>query len=191
MTARALPRAAASEAELMAALADGDLSALGELYDRHGEAVRRFALRITGHLDQADDVTHDTFLALVDAAPRYEAPRPVRGFVIGIAGKLVLRARRRTAIGARILAELRAAWGRDDARTPEDVASADEQLARYRRALQRMSHTKRVVVVMADVEGLTGPEIAAALDIPIGTVWTRLHHARAELRNALAKGGRA
>ena len=52
-------------------------------------------------------------------------------------------------------------------------------------ALERMSPAKRIVVLMAQVEGLTAPEIAEALGIPVGTVWTRLHAARRELRHAM------
>jgi RNA polymerase sigma-70 factor (ECF subfamily) len=171
----------------MRTLADGDLSALGELYDRYAEDVRRFVLRATGRLDVADDLTHDAFVALADSAKRYHDDHSVRSFVIGIAGKLVLRRRRRSAVALRLLADLRAWLRTADERTPEAAATDDERLARYRRALERMSEAKRVAVVMADVEGLSGPEIAEALDIPVGTVWTRLHHAREELRRALGE----
>ena len=190
MSARAANKRSASEAAndaaLMHQLADGDLSPLGELYDRYASDVRRFVLRSTGKLDVADDVTHDAFVALADSANRYDSAYPVRSYLIGIAGKLVLGRRRRAAIGFRVLAEMRGWLRRVDERTPETQASADEQLERYRAALARMSEAKRLTVMMADIEGLSGPEIAESLQIPLGTVWTRLHHARRELRRALA-----
>lgn len=178
-----------SEAEMMRQLAAGDLSTLGELYDRYAPDVRRFVMRASVGEATADDLTHDAFLALADSAGRYDEQFPVRSFVIGIAGKLLLRRRRRGALVLRMLSELRIAVFGVESRTPEAVAAADEQLRRYRDALEGLSEAKRVVVVMADVEGLSGPEIAACLDIPVGTVWTRLHHARAELRHALRAGG--
>jgi RNA polymerase sigma-70 factor (ECF subfamily) len=49
------------------------------------------------------------------------------------------------------------------------------------RALEQLSTAKRTVLLMAEVEGMTCAEIADALGIPIGTVWTRLHHARREV----------
>jgi RNA polymerase sigma-70 factor (ECF subfamily) len=56
------------------------------------------------------------------------------------------------------------------------------------RALRLISAPKRITFLMAEVEGLSCPEIATALQIPIGTVWTRLHAARRELRRALQEG---
>ena len=53
------------------------------------------------------------------------------------------------------------------------------------RALATLSEAKRVTLLLAEVEGLTCQEIADALAVPIGTVWTRLHAARRELRNTL------
>lgn len=190
MTAARRAASRSDETQLVQRVADGDLSALGELYDRYAEDVRRFAFRATGHVDVAEDVTHDAFVELVEAAKRFDARCSVRAFVVGIAGKLVLRRRRRSAIFSRVLAAFGEQPVTRHERTPEGEASDEQQLARYRRALARLSDAKRVTVVMADVEGLTGPEIAAALDVPLGTVWTRLHHARAELQHAMQGGAR-
>lgn len=174
-----------SDAELVGQLAAGDVSALGALYDTYAKTVRGFAMRSTGDLTIAEDVTHDTFIALVDAAKRYDAAYPARSFIIGIAGKLVLRRRRKMAVAFRVLSDLRKWVRRADERTPETQAGASEELERFQAALARLSPAKRVTLMMADVEGLSGNEIAQALDIPVGTVWTRLHHARTDLRHAL------
>jgi len=157
------------DAVLMRRLAPGNLSALGVFYDRHGDRVRHFVLRATCDPSLVDDITQDAFLALADAAPRYDATRPVRNFLVGIAGKLILRERRRMAITARVLNELKGWLGDADERTPETTAQAAEHLVRYDRALARLSEEKRVTVVMCDLEGMSGAEIAAALDIPVGS----------------------
>ena len=170
-------------------LADGDLSALGELYDLYADDVRRFAMRATGTLDVAEDITHDTFIALTGAAKRYDGSHPPRSFLIGIAAKLIMRRKRKLAIRFKWLAQLARQLTGVDLRTPEAAASTDEELKHYCDALARLSEAKRITVLMADVEGLSGAEIAQALDIPIGTVWTRLHHARAELLAAIAREG--
>jgi RNA polymerase sigma-70 factor (ECF subfamily) len=70
---------------------------------------------------------------------------------------------------------------------PEETLLVGELRAQLSQALHSLTPQKRVVIVMAEVEGLSGPEIAQALDIPLGTVWTRLHHARAELRKQLSR----
>jgi RNA polymerase sigma factor (sigma-70 family) len=57
------------------------------------------------------------------------------------------------------------------------------------RALAQLSEAKRVTLLMAEVEGMSCAEIASALKVPIGTVWTRLHAARRELRQTLSEAG--
>ena len=73
-------------------------------------------------------------------------------------------------------------------RTPEDAASTTEEMRRFDDALGRLTEEKRLVFLLVEREGLSGEDVARALDIPVNTVWTRLHHARNGLRKALASG---
>ena len=66
-----------------------------------------------------------------------------------------------------------------------DPRAAVQARSDIERALVRISAAKRITLLMAEVEGLSCAEIAAALGVPIGTVWTRLHAARRELRQVL------
>ncbi len=59
-------------------------------------------------------------------------------------------------------------------------------MRRFDDALGRLSEEKRLVFLLIEREGLSGEEVAQALDIPVNTVWTRIHHARNDLRKALA-----
>lgn len=186
MSAQPARRLRAADPALMARLAAGELTALGELYDRHSEDVRRFLYRATGSADEADDLTHDAFLTLTRAAKNYDGVHPARSFLLGIAAKLLLRRRRSLAQRLRNLTQFGATAPRVLERTPEDEAGGREQLERFRAALERLSPAKRIAVLLADVEGLSGEQVAQALDVPLGTVWTRLHYGRAELRQALA-----
>src|SRR5690606_39221460 len=111
------------------------LSALGTIYDRYADDVRRFAFRTTGRLDVAEDVTHDAFIELAAAAKRYDDRSSVRAFAIGIAAKLILRRRRRLAVAMRVFAQLGERLLERDDRTPESEAAEGEELARYRSAL--------------------------------------------------------
>ncbi len=178
-------RIARSDAELMRALASGELGPLGELYDRYHDDVRQFARRACSRDGDVDDVVHDTFLTAARAAAAYDGRPCARPFLIGVAAQLVRRRRRVWARWAEVLEAF--GWAHDQSapRTPEEVAGTAEVVARVERALSHLSEEKRLVLLLFEREGLSGEEIARALDIPVGTVWTRLHHARADMRRAL------
>lgn len=173
-----------ADARAMEKLAGGEVDALGELYDRHREAVRRFAIRMTGNAADADDLVHATFLAAMKSAGAFDRTRSLRPWLLGIAARLLRRERSLLARGTRLLTNV---WAVNAPRSgdPEQAVGARENVER---ALGRLSHAKREVLVLAEVEGLSGEEIARALEIPLGTVWTRLHHARRELGAALDRG---
>jgi RNA polymerase sigma-70 factor (ECF subfamily) len=178
-----------SDPHLMRALAGGDLGALGVLYDRHRARVRQFLRRAMPGSAEIDDLVHETFLALPQAAPSYDGRRRARPFVIGVAAQMVRRRRRGLARWMEFLQELQDVC-LDVAVPPDADYERAEDLAAVDRALARMSEDKRLVYLMVEREEMSGEEVASALAIPIGTVWTRLHHARAALRRSLLKRGK-
>jgi len=169
----------ASDAALMASMAAGDLAALGELYQRYRADLRCFVLRATSRHDDAEDVLHDAFLVAARIAAKYDGRASCRSWLIGIAARLVQQRAQRIARVTRYLARL--ARLREGVRSPLPNLEARSSLDAIDRGLARMTAGKRIVLVMAEVEGMTCHEIAEALGIPVGTVWTRLHHARREL----------
>jgi RNA polymerase sigma-70 factor (ECF subfamily) len=176
---------AAPDPEIMRRLAAGDSSALGELYDRHSHSIRRFLAQITANAEDVDDLTHAAFLAAAEIAGRYDGRPSCRPWLIGIAAQML---RRRKRMFGRFRTFLSSLGGAQTASA--DPARGFQERTDVRRALLAISEAKRVTFLMAEVEGLTCPEIAAALKIPIGTVWTRLHSARRELRQALESSER-
>jgi RNA polymerase sigma-70 factor (ECF subfamily) len=177
-----------SDAELIAKIASGELGALGALYDRYHDDVRRFAARATATSADVDDVVHDTFLTLARVSARYDGRPNARPFLLGVAAQLIRRRRRSLARLSRALRDF--AFAPVFAHpTPEQEVGRSEERARFDAALAKMSDDKRLVFVLFEREGLSGDEIARALEIPVNTVWTRLHHARAALRKALGEGG--
>lgn len=176
------PGARPDDAELMARLAAGDIGALGELYDRHQASVRRFLMRATAGAGDVDDLVHATFLTAAQSAARYDGRAACRPWLVGIAVRLLRR--RRLALGRffALVSSLRAL--RPAAADPRAKLHARSDVER---ALARLSETKRITLLLAEVEGLSGPEIAELLDIPVGTVWTRLFAARRELRRLLGE----
>lgn len=176
--------AEATDGELLRRIGDGDLGPLGILYDRYHADVRQFIAHATSGGGDTDDLTHDTFLTLSSIAARFDGRATARPFLIGIAAQLVRRRRRGVMRWARALASF--AWSAGDAAplTPEISAAGNEEMRRFEEALARLSEDKRLVFLLVEREGLSGEEVAASLEIPVNTVWTRLHYARAELRRA-------
>jgi RNA polymerase sigma-70 factor (ECF subfamily) len=173
-----------SDAELMHELAQGDIGALGRLYDRYHAGLRRFVARATADAEDVDDLVQAIFLEAAKTAARYDRSRPsCRPWLVGIAAHLLRRRRQSFARFVAVLASL--GTRRTCAHDPRSSLHARTDLDR---ALAELSEAKRVTLLMAEVEGFSCQEIAAALRIPIGTVWTRLHAARRELRQALGDG---
>jgi RNA polymerase sigma factor (sigma-70 family) len=170
------------DSDLLRALAAGDSGALGELYDRYRASIRRFLARATADAEDVDDLVHGTFLAAATSAGRYDGRPCCRPWLLGIAAQLL---RRRHRALSRLLAVLTSfGGGRPGSADPRPALHARSDVER---ALRLISESKRITFLLAEVEGLTCPEIAGMLDIPIGTVWTRLHAARRELRQALQR----
>ncbi|MGC4087520.1 MAG: RNA polymerase sigma factor [Polyangiaceae bacterium] len=177
-----------NDAELVAHIASGDLHSLGKLYDRYSRDIRRFVGRLGVHANHIDDLVQTTFLEVTHAAPRYDGRVAVKNWLFGIAAIAVRRHRRSLSrLAARI-----DAWARELSVFPSAVSPADDydashEARRAMRALDKLSAKKREVFLMVAVENASGEETARALGIPLATVWTRLHHARRELRAQLAE----
>ena len=169
------------------ALREGDLAALGKVYDEHHAAVRTFARRLIGE-EAAEDLVHDTFLTLPKALRRWNGSGSLRTFIIGIA---VNHARHHVRAASR----RRLAMARF-AQEPERAAHSQEQATEQRklaglllRALDTLSFDHRTTFVLCEVEDRPSPEVAQILGIPEATVRTRLFNARKQLRSWLEQEG--
>lgn len=163
----------APDSEALARIARGDVGALGELYDRHAGALLRFAQRSAG-ADDAEDIVQGTFERVAKVAASYDGRSPnARSWLFGIAVHIMRERRRSFARLSRAL--LRFEWS-------TNAVAPEETTGDLKRGLATLREPKRTVLLLAEVEGFTCEEIAEMLSIPIGTVWTRLHHARRELR---------
>jgi RNA polymerase sigma-70 factor, ECF subfamily len=126
-----------------------------------------------------------TFLDLPGAAARFDDRWRFKSWLLGLAAIVVRRHRR----GARRHMARLAAWAAEPWRRthpgPDDGFERQEAARHALSALKKLSHKKREVFVMLAFEGLSGADAARALDIPVATVWTRMHHARRDLRRLL------
>jgi RNA polymerase sigma-70 factor (ECF subfamily) len=170
-------------------LARGELGALASLYDRHRLHVYRFVAHCTGPDDDVEDIVQATFLAAARAAKSFDGRRSARPWLFGIASRLVHRRQRTRARLARAMREL-AGWLKNVHVDPHRDLAVRDEIAVLDRAFARLTEAKRVVLYLAEVEGLSCEEIAGAIGAPIGTVWTRLHHARRDIRRILRPASR-
>jgi RNA polymerase sigma factor (sigma-70 family) len=183
-----MPANAASEdPELLAALAGGDLGAMRLLYDRHAPWLSARLTHRCNNPDAVADVLQDTFMALWKGAERWRGDGEVGAWLWGIAARrLVSRLRGHREALVLPLAEV------TDARPPEP--SAEERVllgveyGDLGSALLKLSPQMRAVVQATVLDGLTIREAARLLGIPTNTAKTRLHRAKAHLRQDLTEG---
>lgn len=181
---------APDDGELLRRVADGDLASLGTLYDAHGEHVRRFVGRMGVAPGDLDDLVQTTFLIALAASQRFDGRASARAWLLGIAASAVRRHRRSLRrLVNRLVRYSQEPMPRTE-RSVEEVFSGREAAIRAQEAIGRLSPKKREVFLLVAVEGISGEHAAAALGIPVATVWTRLHHARRDLRRLLGEEGR-
>ena len=159
----------------------GDAAAFDELVLRFHRPVLRFCWRLLRSAD-AEDLAQDTFVRAFVHFERFDPARPVLPWLIAIARRLCLDLLRRRAVTARM--ETMPVSERS-APSPDDEASFREQLARFERALADLDEGPREAVVLFHIEQMSYRDIAAALEVPMGTVMTWLHRGRARLKRAL------
>lgn len=167
----------------------GGAYALARLYDDYARELHRYLAR---RLDTsaADDLTAETFLVAWEQRHRYDPGRGgVRAWLYGIATNLLRRHARHEARGLRAMQrDGRRATAAD---APDSVAAdradASAMAGRLAVALADLRAEERDVLLLVAWAGLTPAEVAEALDVTPTTVRTRLHRARAALRNHLAK----
>lgn len=172
------------ESDVARRFAARDERALTEAFDRYAGPMLAVASRMLADRRLAEEAVQQAFVQAWRAADRYDPARPLGPWLFSIV--------RRTAVDA---------WRRErrhDARTIDDVSASDlpsveppaiedaSDAWELRQALDRLPDGEREVVRLAHLEQLSQPEIAARLDIPLGTVKSRTHSAYRKLRDALA-----
>ncbi|MFI1422919.1 RNA polymerase sigma factor [Streptomyces sp. NPDC020731] len=175
---------AGGDAELIAASLE-EPERFAALFDRHAPAIHQYVARRLGR-DAADDVTAETFLTAFRIRARFDPARAdARPWLYGIAAKQIGRHRREEARALKLLART----GHDPV-ADSWTDSADDRLAAEAAArplagaLAHLSAGDRHVLLLFAWADLGYQEIAEALDIPVGTVRSRLNRARRKLRTA-------
>ena len=162
-----------SDEALMLDFQRGSRPAFEELFARYRQPLYGFFRRRLGSGESADDLTQETFLAVIRATTRYEPRALVRTYLYGIAFKLLSAERRK--MGRDHLTDLTAISSHD----------SDERLW-VRQALDRLDANNREILMLREYEQLSYGEIAELLHLPLNTVRSRLFRARMELKGILA-----
>lgn len=154
--------------ELVRRFRDGDDAAFEALYERHHAWVAALALRFVGERDAALDVLQDTFAYLLRKRATLELRAQMRTFLYPVVKHLALSRKER------------------DRRPPPPPASPPPASGGIDDLLQGLSEAQKEVVQMRFTDGMELQDIAAALDVPLGTVKSRLHGALEILRDRLS-----
>lgn len=174
-----------TDIEVFQALQSGNLSALGVLYDRYGEAVYRLAWRILGNAAEAEDLTQEVFLTLWRSCT-YD---PKRGstivFLMILTRSRAINRLRQVRSQQQLLQRWERSIPTQSSNPLIDRVSLGEISHRIGEALQELPPNQRRVLEMAYYDGLSQSEITQQLNIPLGTVKTRTRQGLLKLRQLL------
>ena len=173
----------ANEAELVIKAQSGDRNAFSELVSIHARGVLNVIYRMCGDAQVAEDAAQETFIRAWARLGSFRVDSSLRNWLYRIALNTaidMLRKEKRTLTGA-----LEGFHLADPQLGPEGLFLQEERTAVVQRAIQTLPDASRAVLVLKEYEGLSYHEIADALDIPIGTVMSRLNYARRLLKEKL------
>jgi RNA polymerase sigma-70 factor (ECF subfamily) len=181
-----------TDAELLAAARQGDAAALEALLVRYQPHLYRFGLRMCGNEEDAGDVAQESLISMARSLRDFRGDSSVSSWLYTIARRFCIKKRRRSKFapareesldgpGSGVAQHLA-----DPAPSPEQTATNRELERALVRAIDGLDPAQREVLVLRDVEGLTAPEVARVLAISVDAVKSRLHRARAAVRQALA-----
>ena len=177
--------AVTGEKQLVARIQAGDRRAFEELLDSYETRVYRLALRFTGSISDAEDVTQEIFLGIYKGLTNFRGQSSLGTWIYRVAMNHCLEFRRKRKLEFIPYDEeltLASTNWRED---PYQSADKNELTERVKEALKSLSPLHREVIVLHELQGMTYQEVAAALDVPVGTVKSRLSNAFRRLRELL------
>jgi len=180
---RMLTNGESSDAELHRAALAGSGEAMSTLYRRHGGLVYRFTLRMSHDAAVAEEITQEVFLALLGRMDRFDAERgALSTWLCGIARRQLWKHLERNGHSEALDEE-----GALELECPEDgpveLLLRREAVAALQAGLDQLPAALREVVILCEFEEMSYEEAAQVLKVPIGTVRSRLHRAKARLAN--------
>jgi RNA polymerase sigma-70 factor, ECF subfamily len=179
--------AACDDAGFLRRISQGDEDAMASFYREHGRVVFAQVLLVAGERVLAEEIVQDTMLAVWRGAGSFRGESSVRSWVIAIARRQTrdrLRGHRLQVVDEAFLADQPGSGP-----GPEVMALDRAELAEVRGAIRDLAPAHREVLGLAFGSGLSLPEVAGVLEIPVGTVKSRLTAARTALNRILDEKG--
>ena len=173
------------ELEMLDKAREGDADALEKLLRRHEPQIYKFGIRMCRNPEDAEDIMQDTMLAIARTVRRFQGRSSLSTWLFKIARSFCIKKRRKGkfepeeehVVDSQIP---------DHRRDPEEILAAKEIEDVFTQAIRELDPKYREVFLLRDVEGLSAPEVSQIVGIPVDTVKTRLHRARAAVRDKVA-----
>lgn len=184
------------DAALLLALKAGEFAAFSTIVDRHQRSLINFFYHLCWDRQTAEDCAQEVFLRVYSHREGYEPQAKFTTFLFRIARNLWIDRVRSDAVRGRA-ASLERRFSGDDgpslgerlpARSPSpvDLLAQEEQQVALRRAIDRLPEEQKAVVILSEIQGLKYQDIGAILDVPVGTVKSRMHTAMEKLKELLS-----
>jgi RNA polymerase sigma-70 factor (ECF subfamily) len=173
------PATAGSDEQLMVAFSRGSTEAFGELFSRYKQPLFGFFRRRVADPAQAEELTQETFLAVLRASSRYQPRALFRTYLYAIGFRILRAHRQRAAFRATFL-------GASVEFRERPLQNAIDAEVLLRQAVGKLERLDREILLLREFEQLSYAEIAELLSLPVNTVRSRLFRARTALRDLLA-----
>ena len=174
-----------TENQLVEELRSGSLEALGVLYDRYQHMVYRTAIAITGDSEAANDLLQDVFLSLYRFADHIDSKRPLEPWLYRMTANLSYTWVKRNHRWYQPLEDLADWLVGGESNVPLSQVESQDDWHLVQQAVLDLPLPQRIVVVLYYLNDLSIQEIAEILEVPVGTVKSRLHYGRHALKKNL------
>lgn len=177
------------DAQLIAAVRSGNTAAFGELVRKYQDRLLNAVVYIAGGREEAEDVVQDAFVQAYTKLDSFGGNSAFFTWLYRVAINAAISRRRKrkgkieTSVDARL--ESRGEEPADDHEGAEDRLLREERAVQVKAALAALSEEHRMILVLREMEDCDYDQIAQVLDVPVGTVRSRLHRARLQMREQL------
>lgn len=178
-----------TDAQIIDSVVAGDADAYGQLVARYQDRLFHSLLRVTGSHEEAEDVAQESFVQAFVKLSTFEGKSQFFTWLYRIAFNTSIsrNRRKRPTASADAIADAGGPEPVDQSATASDLVAQQERVAGVHAALAELTEDYRKIIVLKDLEDCSYESIGEILDIPVGTVRSRLHRARVELRDVLKR----